>query len=81
MDRTRFLNKIKASFDSASGNDLNRYFADYTGPYDDDTAQEYIRYFTQYPGDLSRHAAQGLSHRQSLMENGLLNINSPMRPS
>jgi hypothetical protein len=80
MDRTQFLNKIKASFDTYFGNDINRYFDDYNGPYDDDTAMEYVRYFTQNPGDLSRYATQGLSHRQSLMENGLLNVNSPIRP-
>jgi hypothetical protein len=79
MDRTQFLNKIKASFDSSFGNDLNRYFADYAGPYDDDTAMEYIRYFTQNPGDLSHHAGRALSHRQSLMESGLLKVNNPLQ--
>lgn len=80
MDKTQFLNKIQASFEPSFRSDLDRYFGDYTGPYDDDTAQEYIRYFTQYPGDISRNATRGLSHRQSLVENGLLQVNNPIRP-
>jgi hypothetical protein len=77
MDKKQFLNKIEASFEPAFRNDLRSYFSDYKGPYDNDTAQEYIRYFTQYPGDISRNATQGVSHRQSLIENGMFRVNHP----
>jgi len=78
MDKDQFLNKIYAGCDQISEADLGRYFSDYTGPFDTALADEYIRYFSKHPEELSRNAERGISHREALIENGMLQVNNPL---
>lgn len=77
MDKSEFINKIRSSSDRFSLQEIQQYFKDYEGPFSDAAASEYIRYFSNAPEELSRNAEQGTSHRESLMENGMLKRNSP----
>lgn len=78
MNKKEFLSKINASCTQVSESDLNLYFSDYTGPFNDVMANEYIRYFSENPDELSQNATQGISHREALIENGMLQVNNPL---
>lgn len=78
MDKFQFLNRIHSGCNQAQDWELEQYFNDYAGPYDENTADGYVCYFSNDPKELLRNAHQGENHRKSLIENGLLQINSPV---
>jgi uncharacterized protein YwgA len=77
MEKVQFLNHIRAGTNQIHDWDLEQYFKDYTGPYDESVADDYVRYFNNNPKELAQHAQNGISHRQSLIENGMLKVNNP----
>lgn len=78
MNKQQFINHINTGCNEVYVGDLNRYFKDYEGPFDETIADEYIRLFSQAPEELADNAEQGEAHRKSLLENGLLQVNSPL---
>jgi hypothetical protein len=77
MEKTQFLSRIHAGSNQIHDWELEQYFKDYTGPFDEPTADEYVRYFNNNPKELSHHANNGISHRESLIQNGIIKVNSP----
>lgn len=78
MNKEQFLNRIRAGSNQLPSQSLEQYFKDYGGPFDDNTADQYVQYFSNNPKELEDNLERGTSHRESLIENGLLGVNSPL---
>lgn len=78
MNQEQFLNRVRAGCNEVYHRQLQQYFKDYTGPFDEQTADDYVRFFNNDPQALADHAQRGTTHRESLINNGLLKTNRPL---